>query len=186
MYHITEDVACNVENFYATKFNKLSIIHTDGRLSLQRGQSKQMNKICPKARWSIVVQASNQWLVSGDVDGRAILCLINNRYILKARLTLSPPTNSRSPGTGTDAIHSIRTIHTINDRSVMLATFEQGSHHLVAVCSDGLSLLQGDAADDIRVYDCLSALTMSVTVIGKSSVVVGRYTQTTMLKIKIL
>ena len=134
-YDIKTLIDTQVEDFFAYE-DKPAILKQDGVLKVG-SYNLDLRTIRPDAgiiKWSIVIRAAKHWIVSGDLDGQAIIASVNSNMVFGRSLSIEIKSNGYEGHTG------IHIIHTVIDRhraSVMLACERDGCSHLLAVDSRG-------------------------------------------------
>ena len=128
-------VDTQVEDFYATK-DRLAILKMDGTLNLgiRRLDLRTIRPEAAKIMWTIVIRAARHWIVSGDLDGQAIIASINDKTTFRRSLTINTQAFYRN-------MHSLHTVIDRRSASVMLACERDGFSHLLSVDSRGVILL---------------------------------------------
>ena len=136
-YGLKSLIDADVEDFFFVDRDKLAILKQDGVLRVGN-KSLELRTIQPgigNMKWSLVIRAAKHWIVSGDLDGQAIIASIN--YNLAFRRSISIRTTSNGYA-GYTEIHSIHTVIDRHRASVMLACERDGCSHLLAVDSRGV------------------------------------------------
>ena len=91
-YCKTEVGSC-VKHFFVDKRLRLATIQLDDTLSLPGGSKKDLQTIDSKTEWKIVTCIAKCWIVSGDLDGQAIIAGISNQGKLRSTLKLQLTSN---------------------------------------------------------------------------------------------
>ena len=122
-----------VADFSVTK-RGIGILHTDGTLQLPGKVTTNLAALSDKAVWTIVVKAAKHWIVSGDLDGQAIIASVNSRGHFGKPLTISMTSNGYLSHA---SMFCIKPIFERDDRSVILAVERDGFCHLTSVGNRG-------------------------------------------------
>ena len=91
-YYRRSLVKSNVENFYVDSLLGMATVNVDLSLSLDSGTEVDLRqKVESQAKWTIVTCVAKCWIVSGDLDGQAIIASITKRSALPQSTTKAEP-----------------------------------------------------------------------------------------------
>ena len=126
-------IASQIEDFFAAA-NGLGMIGKDGKLTLPEGKVIDLETVMNKSMPSIVIKLANHWIVSGDLDGQAIIASFSDSGKLCSRATIDM-TSSKSRDTA--MMYSLQTVVVERRSAVMLAVEREGCCHLLSMTCRG-------------------------------------------------
>ena len=129
-YYTKTLIDTDVESFFVAK-NGVGIIYKNRKVAVPRMQMIDMNQLSKNAIWRIIVSVGGHWIVSGDLDGQAIIASISTRTRVMNSLTISRSSSESSYAR--IAMHSIKPLFIRRRRSVILACEHDGSLHVISV-----------------------------------------------------
>ena len=138
--YLVELFANQAEDFYAARNNKMSVLYMNGLLMIDDGKKIELKTVNKKAKWTIVIRSLSRWIVSGDVDGYAVLASINNKAELESTIEIKL-TALANGGLYLErqilipTMYAIKVVFHRRNRSVLLAVERDGCFHLVAQAS---------------------------------------------------
>ena len=131
------DLQPTVADFCCTTAAGLAYLRFDGEVCLPFGKTTRLDtvKCDPKWRWTILTRAAKHWIVSGDLDGQAIIASINGSGKVKSNISLRLTSNdSRSPSLrGHQSIYSITPVFDRHRRAIVMVVERLGSIHLISI-----------------------------------------------------
>lgn len=137
--YLVELFANQAEDFYAARNNKMSVLYMNGLLMIDDGKKIELKTVKKKAKWTIVIRSLSRWIVSGDVDGYAVLASINDKAELES--TIEIKLTALANGLYQERQKLIPTMYAIKvvfhrrNRPVLLVVERDGCFHLVAQAS---------------------------------------------------
>ena len=134
-YHKTL-MKTKVQHFFADKRLGLATVHTDCFLALASGTELDLRQnVDPKAIWTIVTCFAKCWIVSGDLDGQAIMASITTKGGIRSILKLKLTSNGYIEDNGTPfgGIFELRRVFIGGRRGIMLAIERDGFCHLSCI-----------------------------------------------------
>ena len=126
-------IAPQIEDFFAAA-NGLGMIAKDGKLTLPKGKVVYLKPILNKWKPSIVIKLAKHWIVSGDLDGQAIIASFSKTGKLCSRMTIVM-TSRISRYTG--MMYCLQTVAVDRGRGVALAVEREGYSHLLSMTCRG-------------------------------------------------
>ena len=138
-------VKSNVENFCVDGLLGLATVNVDLSLSLDGGTEVDLRqKVESQAEWTIVTCIAKCWIVSGDLDGQAIIASITNKGNIRSTLKLTLTSNGfeHREGNKYAGIFVLRRAYVRGRRGIMLAIERDGCCHLISVAYGRMSKLQ--------------------------------------------
>ena len=138
-------VKSNVESFYVDSLLGIATVNVDLTLSLDGGTEVDLRqKVESQAEWTIVTCIAKCWIVSGDLDGMAIIAAITNKGNIISTLKLKLTSNGfeHREGNKYAGIFVLRRAFVRGRRGIMLAIERDGCCHLISVAYGRLSKLQ--------------------------------------------
>ena len=126
-------IATKIENFFASA-NGVAMISKDGKLLLPRGKVVDLELILNKSKPSILIKLANHWIVSGDLDGQAIIASFSDTGKLCSRVTIDM-TSSKSRDTA--MMYCLQTLAVDRGRAVALAVEREGCCRLLSMTCRG-------------------------------------------------
>ena len=132
--YYSDVIADNVYDFVVTK-SDLNILQTDGMLKLARGRCIGLEKIDAKAKWTILIRSTKWWIVSGDLDGQAIIACISQHAIYKSKICIKMTSNGYTVVTHMSHpnMHTLKSIDHKHNMAVILAFERDGCYHMMYV-----------------------------------------------------
>ena len=80
-------IETNVENFYVSQ-KRITVLQKTGNLIIPSKLSLKLSTVKENAKWSTVVPTESHWIVSGDLDGQAIIASITRALKPQSPLTI--------------------------------------------------------------------------------------------------
>ena len=111
------------------------MIGKDGKLTLPKLIVVDLEPITNKSKPSIVIKLANHWIVSGDLDGQAIIASFSDTGKLCSRVTIEM-TSSKSRDTA--MMYCLQTVVVDRGRAVALAVERKGCSHLLSMTCRGM------------------------------------------------
>ena len=110
-----------------------------GKLIVKKisGKIQVVHKNSQQARWTIVIRSAKHWIVSGDLDGQAIIRSVAKDIFFNKALIV--PTQS--------AMYCLKSVASRAGRSVLLACERDGHCHLISKFKDGRMILLDTITD---------------------------------------
>ena len=189
-YHKTL-VKTKIQHFFADKRLGLATVHTDGILPLASGTELDLRQnVDPKAIWTIVTCIAKCWIVSGDLDGQAIMASITNKGDIRSTLRLKLTSNGYEDHNemAYGGIYALKNAYARHRRGIILAIERDGCCHLISVEDGLMSKLQ--TIDSIVPQDLVdyerNRVVLSVTATDKAGeFIAGGYHWTKKITIKL-
>ena len=181
----------NVKHFYADQRLDLATLHTNGRLDLNGDLPIDLRKkIDSNADWTIVNSIAKCWIVSGDLDGQAIMASITNKGDIRSTLRLKLTSNGYEDHNemAYGGIYALKNAYARHRRGIILAIERDGCCHLISVEDGLMSKLQ--TIDSIVPQDLVdyerNRVVLSVTATDKAGeFIAGGYHWTKKITIKL-
>ena len=126
-------IARNIEDFFAAA-NGIGMIGKDGKLTLPKGRIVELETNLKKAKNLILIKVAKHWIVSGDLDGQAIIASFSDTGKLCSRVTIDM-TSSQSRDTA--MMYCLQTVAVDRRRAVALAVEREGCSHLLSMTCRG-------------------------------------------------
>ena len=126
-------IAQNIEDFFAAS-KGVGMIDKDGRLQLPNGKVVEVEFILKESKPLILIKLSNHWIVSGDLDGQAIIASFSDTGKLSSRVTIDM-TSSKSRDTA--MMYCLQTVVVDRRRALALAVEREGCSHLLSMTCRG-------------------------------------------------
>ena len=177
-------IAPQIEDFFAAT-NRLAMIGKDGNLKLSKGKVVNLESIWSKSRASIVIRLAKHWIVSGDLDGQAIILSFSGTGKLCSRVTIDM-TSSKSRDMA--MMYCLQTVVVERGRAVALAVEREGCSHLLSMTCRGLLYVVFTLPcllDDSNKSDRYKMIFSLSTCSQKGEILVCGYGWLKMIKIKI-
>ena len=128
-------IAKNVDDFVPA--DPMPAILTEQKLlTLPNKKIVDLKAISQHAAWAILHRIGKHWIVSGDLDGQAIIASVNDSAKIKSTISVRLTSNGWP---GTPSMFSIKTAIDRKAASFMLALERDGWSHLLAI--DGVGRL---------------------------------------------
>ena len=121
-------IETNVENFYVSH-KRITVLQKTGKLIIPSKLLLKLSTVKENAKWSTVVHTESHWIVSGDLDGQAIIASITRA--LKPQIPLTPSIDPSTPFHRCNTIFSLTPISTSRKATVLLPIEQSGGCHLI-------------------------------------------------------
>ena len=178
-------IASKIEDFFAAA-NVVGMIGKDGKLTLSKGKLIDLELTLKKIKPSILIKLANHWIVSGDLDGQAIIASFSDTGKLSSRVAIDM-TSRKSRDTA--MMFCLKTVVVDRGRAVMLAVEREGCCRLLSMTCRGrlyvvfkLPCLL-DVSNTNDTYKVIFSLS---TCFQNGDILVGGYGCMKMIKIKIM
>ena len=182
-------VRSEVKHFFAERRLGLATILTNDKLSLPSGTDVGLRTVDSKIKWTIVTYIAKCWIVSGDLDGQAIMTSISNKGDVRSTLKLQLTSNGYVNGQGNKygGIFSIRQAFVSHRRGIMMAIERDGCCHLISISYGRMSVIQSidsfvTPEEDYRRLRVVMAVTVTHT---EGVFIVGGVNWSKMISVKI-
>jgi hypothetical protein len=155
-------VAVQIKHFLPTD-QGVAVLTSLDRLTLPGIFDADLDECKTFTDWSIVIKAGKHWIVSGDLDGQAIIASINGSGKVKSTLNILMTSNGYDTDEYT-SMHSLTIARASKYYHVLLATEVEGCMHMILVNRYGVvSIL--NKIDNILCPqdDCKNMVVKSVT-----------------------
>ena len=126
-------IAPLIEDFFAAT-NGVGMIGKDRKLKLPKEKVLDLEPTFNKFEPSIVIKLANHWIVSGDLDGQAIIASFSDTGKLCSRVAIDM-TSSKSRDTA--MMYCLQTVAINRRRAVMLAVEREGCCRLLSMTCRG-------------------------------------------------
>ena len=177
-------IAPKIEDFFVATIG-VGMIGKDGNLTLPKGKVVDLEPILNKSKPSIVIKLAKHWIVSGDLDGQAIIASFSGTGKLCSRVTIDMTSRiSRD----TAMMYCLQTVAVDRGRAVVLAVEREGCSHLLSMTCRGrlyVVFTLPCLIDDSNTYDSSNVVFSVSNCLQNGEILVGGYGWLKMITIKI-
>ena len=186
-YAKKELIDSNVEDFWVIK-GSFGMIHKDGVLKLPFGKILDLKSVESNAQWTIITEAAKHWIVSGDLDGQAIIASIKSSGKVKSTLTIHLTsigirvTIERTHAT----MYTLKTVTVVRHKSIVMAFERDSICHLISVNTSGKMMMINTIADVLpaKLAKLKKIIKYAIVLDGKGNVLVGGVSWTKKISLK--
>ena len=122
-----------IEEFFVAA-NGVALIDKTGQLKIPGGTIIDLHKIVKDAENHILIKAAKHWIVSVDLNGKAVISSINGSGKVCGRLKIKMTSFKSQP---TAMMYSMKSAGESRGRSALLAVEREGCGHLISMDSRG-------------------------------------------------
>ena len=177
-------IAQEIEDFFAAA-NGLGMISKDGILTLPKGKEVRLEPSLNKSGPSILIKLANHWIVSGDLDGQAIIASFRDTGKFCSKVTINM-TSSKSPEVA--MMYCLQTVVVDSGRAVALAVERNGCSHLLSItCRGQLDVVftLPCLLEEFNTSDGYKVILSTSTCSQNGEILIGGFGWLKMIKIKI-